>query len=340
MSSSKTALVRLSEVVVRRAEELGVDRARLLAEAQVTESELADPDARIQSRKVLAIWRAVLDAIPDPDLGIELAERFELRDAGLVGYLMLHSPTLGEALSRLKRFFQILDESLPGTVQADGDRVEYALDPLPEQLGWMERAADYDLGAVLSAVRELTGVDIEPLEVHLHYRKPDRDLKRLHDLFRAPIHYDQAKLKLVFSRRSLDLPVAGAEAELGRYLESQAETVLGNLAPEGSMAERAERALWAGMKEGLLALEDVASTLAVSPRTLQRRLREEGLSFVEVRDAFREQMALTLLEGQDLAVYEVAFLLGYSEPSSFYRAFRRWVGTTPQEFRAEAHAGS
>ncbi len=101
-----------------------------------------------------------------------------------------------------------------------------------------------------------------------------------------------------------------------------------------------ERALWAEVKEGRPSLQNVASTLAMSPRTLQRRLNDEGTSFSEILEAFRQQMATVLLEDDKLAVYEIAFLLGYSEPSTFHRAFRRWTDRSPREFRSSSSGDS
>lgn len=285
-------------------------------------------------RKNLELWRFILDSLADPDLGIRFGSALGVRDAGLVGYTMLHSATLLEAMQRLFRFGRILEEGDPPQLHLGPDRAEYGWRAYPEQEVLLQRMIDYELASLVGVAREITGVDIEPLEIRYPHAERPTDLKAHRRYFRCTLSFGQPFVGVVFRRRDLDLPVREADKELGSYLERYAEEVLDALAPGGSLADRVERAMWAEMKEGQLTLQGIASALAVSPRTLQRRLQEEGTSFAELRDRFRREMAVVILRDRRLAIYEVAYLLGYSEPSTFYRAFRRWMGTSPHEFRA------
>ena len=334
VSALNTAVVRLPLFVLRQAEAAALDRAELLRAADLSEEDLADPDARILVRKNLDLWKFILDSLPDPDLGIRFGSELRIRDAGLVGYTMLHSTTLLEALERLFRFGRILEEADPAELRLGSDRAEYGWRAYPQQEVLLQRMIDYELAALVGVVREITGVDVEPLEIRLPHAQRPSDLAAHRRYFRCPISFDQPTVGVVFRRRDLDLPVREADTELGSYLERYAEEVLESLAPGGSLADRVERAMWTEMKQGRLTLAGIASALAVSPRTLQRRLKEEGTSFAEIRDRFRRDMAVVILRDRRLAIYEVAYLLGYSEPSTFYRAFRRWMGTSPHEYRA------
>jgi AraC-like DNA-binding protein len=132
------------------------------------------------------------------------------------------------------------------------------------------------------------------------------------------------------------VPVTNADERLCRYLDQLAAEALDALGPEGSFVDRVRRAIWSDLSGGHPCLAQTASTLGVSTRTLQRRLREEGTTFAALLDVFRREMSTRLLRDKSLAVYEVAFLLGYSDPSAFYRAFRRWQGASPYEFRTAA----
>lgn len=332
MPGSRTALVRLAAFVLREAERLGAERSELLERSGLSEEDLRDPDKRIQVRKDLRLWRAILDLLPQPDLGIRLTERLEVRDVGLVGYLMLNSPVLGEALEQLMRFSHILDETYPPALQKSGKVATYSSDPVSPPVPGTERLADWELAAVLTLVRRLVGQPLAPLEVRFPYARP-AELAAHRRFFRAPLTFDHPRLEIVFPRAHLKLPVIGADPELGRYLERHAESIVDSLTPEGSIPEKVERALWAGMKDGCTSLADVSSSLAMSQRSLQRGLRREGTTFAEQRDAFRRELAISLLREQEVAICEVAFLLGYSEPSAFYRAFRRWTDSSPREFR-------
>ena len=336
MPHTGTALARFPLLLLDQAEVYGLDRRKLLREADLDRRELRDPDSRIQARKTIHLWRAIFRELDRSDLGIRFGERISVRQIGLVGYTMLHSPTLGEALRRLVRFGAIIDETYPPSLEVSRDRAEYSLEPLPEQRVTLARLADFDNTAHLTVMRELTGIDLVPLEAHFPYLEPPSDLSAHRDFFRCELKFDQPMIKLVYKREHLDLPVREADVALGGYLEELAETILEALAPAGTLAETVERELWSGLKDGRPSLERVASALHTSPRTLQRKLRREGTSFAELLDDFRHRMATALLEDEQLAVYEIAYLLGYSEPSTFYRAFKRWTDRSPREYRSSA----
>lgn len=335
MPHASTVLARFPIFALERAEQLGLDREEIMRGANLDPSELRDPDSRISQRKIMAIWRQILKAFPEPNLGVRLGAQLQVRDVGLVGYLMLHSATLGVALERLTRFGRILDDAYPFSLEIRGDRVIYSVEALAEERLLLHRVADLNVAAFVAVVREITQMEIDPVEIHLPYPGPPSDLSAHRAYFRCELKFDREASGIVLRQQHLALPVVAADEQLGRYLESYAEEAIHTLAPEGGFTERVERALWAGMKEGELSMGPVASSMAMSPRTLQRRLREKGTSFAKLRDSMRREMAVTLLEKRDLAVYEVALLLGYSEPNTFYRAFRRWNGSSPLQYRAQ-----
>ncbi len=109
---------------------------------------------------------------------------------------------------------------------------------------------------------------------------------------------------------------------------------------QDSLVLKVRQALWSELSGGKPTIGKIADVLGLSVRTLQRRLHEDGTSFANVLEDFRRDMSVRLLRDRGLAVYEVAFLLGYSEPSTFFRAFRRWVGMAPQEFRKSLDAST
>lgn len=339
MSSHVTSLARFPAFLLRQAADLDLDPERLVAEAGLTPRDLEDPDGRIQARKNIQLWRVVLESVDDPDLGIRLGSALRVRDIGLVGYTMMHSVRLGDALGRLARFGRILADDFPPQLRTTGDRAEFSIEPLPEQRVSMNRLADFDLAATLSVLRQITEIEIVPIEVHFPYRQAAEGTRARREFFGGRLRFDQPWIRLVLTRKSLELPIQSADDALGRYLDQLAEQVLESLAPGGSLAEKVDKALWMQIKDGRPQLESVAAALAMSPRSLQRRLREEGTSFVGLLDEFRHRFSLLLLEDRELAVYEVAYLLGYSEPSTFYRAFRRWTESSPQEYRAAVAKG-
>ena len=335
MPSPKTILVRAPLFILRRAADLGLDRATMLRAAELDERALVDPDGRIPIRRHLDLWRFLVDQLDDRDFGLRIGRSLELADVGLVGYLMLNSETVGEALDRLSRFGSIIDETDQLLVRRAGRHYAIGWEPIPEQLGDLRPMADLDVAALHTVLEELSGRTVVPLEVRLPYAERPQDDRPWRALFRCDITFGAPRTELVVERRVLAYDVATGDRALGDYLEQYAEQVLAELGQGDSISERVRRRLWAGMKGGIVDIETVSSALAMSPRTLQRRLRAERSSFTEIRDDLRHELATRLLPDRRLAIYEVAHLLGYSEPSTFHRAFRRWEGVAPREYRSQ-----
>jgi len=328
-----TGLARIPLLMLERTADLGLDRDELATAAGFGD-ELRDPDARVPVTKIWNLWRILIDRTSDPILGLHLAMGLRIRQFGLVGYAMFNSRTVLDALRRLTRYSRILSEALELSLSADAERVDIVV-ARSARLDALVHPVDARLAGLLAATRALAGVEIAPLEVRFPYRRPRRvsDHRRY---FRCELRFESAASGIAFRRQDVDRAVSSADETLVGYLDHYAESVLESLAHHGSHADRVRKAIWSHLADGPPAVQQAAATLGVSVRTLQRRLSLEGTSFAEVLDDFRKETAVSLLRDRSLAVYEVAFLLGYSDPSTFYRAFRRWEGIPPHEFRKRA----
>ncbi len=326
-----TGLARLPLLLLGSAEALGLDHDELIEAAGLSDHDLQDPDARVPIVKQWNLWRAVIDRVDDVALGLHLAERVEPKDLGVVGYSMAYSRDLRQALDRFVRYCRVISEAIQAGLSIGSERTRMTVEHSP-QFDAMRHPVDTRLAVLVLAVRTMTGQPVNPVEVHFSYDVPEQTLEHRR-LFNAPLKFGQPKAMLVFRNEDLDLPIVAADETLSGYLDRLAGELLGKLTATGSFTERIRRAIWSELHGQPPSLSVVASIVGVSPRTLQRRLREEQTSFAAVLDEFRREMAMQLLQDRSLAIYEVAFLLGYSEPSTFYRAFRRWRGASPDEFR-------
>jgi AraC-like DNA-binding protein len=313
------------------AEERGLDRDEVMAATGITEANISDPDSRVPLIKTWNLWRVLIDRLPDELLGLHVGASVEVREFGLVGYVMYYSPTLADALHRLARYSHIVSEAA---------QFDFKMD---ERHGWLtfdnslrfvelRHPVDAAMAMIVRAARDLTETDVVPVEARFPFSSP-AELYEYKKFFRAPLEFDRPRSVVILEKEDLARPVKAADETLGKYLDTLAEDVLNNLAEKGTFSDRVRRAVWTELSHGPPNLKSTASALGVSVRTLQRRLREEKTSFVEVVETMRRTLALKLLRDPNLAVYEVAFLLGYSEPSTFYRAFRRWEATSPHEYR-------
>ncbi len=330
----ETALLRGPRFLIDQAVKDGADRAELLAEAGLRPQDIADPDARIPVSRFADLWRAIVSRFPDRDLGVRYGASFHVRRAGLLGFLLLSSADLRAGIERLVRFGSILNESV---------RPEIAIGLRGLTLSWLQdplfrsrpQVADWMLAALLTCLRQASQTELAPREVWFPYPAAPRSISAAHrDHFGRSLRFGTERTGFVLSAEQAALPVIGTDTEIGIYLERHAEEVLAKLTIGNGLEERVRQRIWQDLRQGRPTIDGVASGLGMSGRSLQRRLRAEGTSFAEVRDAILRHLANSLLRDRSLAIHEIAVLLGYSEPSSFYRAFRRWAKTSPVDFRA------
>jgi AraC-like DNA-binding protein len=326
-----TAITRVPILLLEQARGLGVDRRTLMTAAGLTPGDLKDPDGRVPSSKVWKLWQALIREVPDIALGLKLGDHPESPTRyGLVGYTLFYSRIVRQALHRLARYSRIIAETVQITVENRGGRSRILLESDP-QFELLRHPIDARLANILSAVRNLSRKPLAPLEVEVPYRKlADTSFHRR--FFNAPIRFDRPKAALWFRPADLELPVVQADDTLAGYLDRLAEEKLRELGA-GTLSERLGRALWSELSGGLPPLRRVSELLGMSQRSLQRHLREEGKSFRTALEEFRREMSTHLMDQRKLAVSEVAFLLGYADPSSFHRAFRRWHRKSPRAYR-------
>ncbi len=331
MLTSETGRAEAIRRLVDEGEALGIPRAELLDAAQVEASALDDPDGRVPVSKYWDLWRFIAGEVPDPDLGLKLGQQVQVRDTGIVGYAMLHSSTLGGGLERLARYGKIFTQRADLSLEPAGTQWRF-IQHRPPLYRSLRQVTDGRIAAVLSVCRQITGRDLDPTLVRLPYPRPE-DISVHRQLFRSDLDFGERTWSMDFRARDLALPLIAADETLAGYLDEVAALRLEELPQDESFTDRVRRIVWAHLSEGQPSVARVASELAVSGRTLQRRLREEGHSFAELVETLRKQKAEALLKDKHLAIYEVGYLLGYSDATAFYRAFRRWYGKSPREYR-------
>jgi AraC-like DNA-binding protein len=315
----------------------GIRRDILLDAAGVTDEVFRSPDARLPLAAEIALWQTLARHVPAPEFGVRAGAAHRLRTMGLVGYVARFSGTLRGALRRLQRYGRVFTEAVEFELQ-EGRREVVLVKAQPALGPGQALAESYRLAAVLTASRELSGVDVVPAEVSFTYAEPPTTTPyRQH--FRCALHFGARTGRVVFRRSDLELAVVGADEALAGYLSNYAEQVLASLVHGETMRHRVRAAIWSLLGDGPPSLRQVAGALRTPPRTLQRRLAAERTSLQREIEEIRKTMAIAVLRDHSMLIEDVAFLLGYTEPSTFFRAFKRWTGTTPRHFRNASKPG-
>jgi AraC-like DNA-binding protein len=333
--STETVLARVVSHLLARAEQEGLNRAGLVEAAGLAGVDLSHPDSRVPLSAEVALWQLMAKATSDAGFGVRTGASFRARNAGLLGYAMYYSSTLGAALRRLARYSRIVTEAVQFDLETlDPQHLVVSQGHSILGLG-LPYAVDSRLATVVAACREITRVEIVPLEVAFTYPQPPSTVEHRR-FFRCPLRFGQPVSKVVLQERDLTLPLSHADEVLAGYLGEYAEQVLRTLVGGASVRERVRSAIWAQLSEGRPTLPRVAAALEMSPRTLQRHLAQEGTSLQAEREHIRKAMATASLRNRGTPIEEVAFILGYTEPSTFYRSFKRWTGKTPHQYRTMA----
>lgn len=333
MLNGMTQLARTPLLLLDYAARLGMDRNALMDVAGLSKKDLADPDSRIRTASMLKLWRAVIDRQDDPALGIHIGSTIKASDLGLVGYALYHARDLHNAIRSLVRYGRIISEAVQFKLEEHDEHAVLIWQSHPS-LAALRHPAECGIAIVVSVAREITGADLQPLQVDLPGPRPEL-LADYRAAFRCPVLFDRPVGSVTFSLQQLELPTIASDVTLAGYLGELAAIKVKSLAERDANTISAVRhVLWSLLPAGRADLWRTAAEMDISPRTLQRRLGEEGSSFSRVLDELRSDLANELLSDSKLAVSEVAFLLGYSEPSAFQRAFRRWYDDSPRRFRS------
>lgn len=322
--------------LVDHLEHRGVAPQRLLAGVQLEPSILDQREARIAASVYVDLLELGLALSGDADLGLHLGEAVRPGHFGVLGYLLMSCATLGDALHRQARYAELVG-SLGRVELADEPPragyeplVRHSWEPLlPRQ---QRQLAEETLACWLRFGHWISGLEQAPLEVRFRHPAP-ADTTEHRRIFRCPVLFGQADNALVFPRRLLALPLGQADSQIQRTLDAYAGRLLESIRRGEGVLERARQCLAERLPDQAVDLEALAGELALSPRTLQRRLRDSGLSFSRLVDETRQQLVLHHLRDPALELADVASLVGFSETGSLARAFRRWTGQSLGQYR-------
>jgi AraC-like DNA-binding protein len=318
------------------AQSLGADGARALRQADIAPATLDDPDARVVLAAHDRLWWHLSSQLGREQLEFAAGARFAPEALGIAGHVVSSCADAGEAMVAFARYRSLIggDQIVPRLIVTN-EYIELRYAPLDPAFADQAHSGESGLLSMLMAVRSLGGVRCDPLEIWFQHRRPP-SLARYAEYFSCPTYFAKPYRRLRLPRAVGELKLVRGNQALRHYLARHADALLQQLVPERSVADRVREQLVASLARAEQHEDLIARRIGLSARTLQRHLRHEGVSFVQLLDEVRHRLALRYLDDRAIAVAEIAFLLGYAEPSAFFRAFRRWTGTTPRALRRVA----
>jgi AraC-like DNA-binding protein len=294
---------------------------------------LLQAGARIPVVQAWAMWDELARVTQDMNIGLKLGHYTLLNSLGVVGYMMMNAPTLGDALAILTQYERLLADVERFVVRQGGDSVQLAI--ASSELGWhpAERyVVDYVMSAIKCVFNALVGREMMLIrEIGFHYAAPPDypELATHRDILgNVAFQFGGAETYCVIDRHMLALPVIGANPHFFNVFEQQGKTLLAQ-SLGNRVRDRVRQILSVSLYGHLPTVKEIANRLMMSPRSLQYQLKREGTSFTQLLNEVRQEMAVKLLAQPQLNKSEVAYLLGFSDLSTFSRALKRWQARSP-----------
>lgn len=329
LSASKLGL--LFEFLEKR----GIVGREFCARIGIDPALLEHPDNRIPLDVLERIFAQAYEATRDCHFGLHFGAQIEKGPSNILNYMMMNCGTIEEALKTYCSFEAIQDDISQTDYRCEGGLCSVASLVRDGSSLFKVQYLESKFTSMVHYAKRLTGRDLSLCKVHFTHT-PDWDTAEYERIFRCPVRFGREQNLIILPCSDLKIRIRDPNRELREIFEKHAREMLKKLFHADSYAVRVGRIIVQDIPGSIPRIEEVASRLGMSVRTLQLKLKEEGSSYRAILDSVRMDMAMNLLRDQSMAITEIAFLLGFSEPSVFHRTFKKWTKTTPRMFRSSA----
>jgi AraC-like DNA-binding protein len=298
---------------------------------------LSAPDGLMPSAQFTRALEEAARLTGDDCFGLHLGEQYHPKNAGPLAYVVLNSPTMAVAFANIARYLCVHNEAAEVSFERDGRwaYLRYKLDVPVEQ---SRQHAEFTAAVGLGLIRLMVGSEWSPVEVQFAHKAPVSTAEHTR-VFAAPVRFGCGTNVFVMESDLSDRHIPGADRRLYPIIVRYLDRILEAMPRADGLVVSVRKCIGESMRQGDPTLLQVAERLCVSPRTLQRQLRECGVDFKHLVEDTRRQFSVQYLDDDRNTLTDVAFLLGYSEASAFNRAFKRWTGSTPSRYRCRSTTG-
>ena len=311
-------------------ESLGTDPAPLYRKAGIDPGLLSNPNARISVSKVDRLWEQAMDVIDDPCFAIDMAGFWHPSQTGALGYAWLASSTLRGAFKRAERYIHVVTEDLDLELSDTPAGLKIVID-LEGSVFTLPQHHELVLIILMHMCRFNFGDELVATQVLVAHPEPECSQK-MFDYFRSDIEFDAAQTSLTIARADADLPLPSANKQIALMHDEMLMKYLIEI-KQGDIVQQVKSIILENLPDGTVTDKLVASKLNLSERSLQRRLKEHQTTFRFLLESVREMVAKQYIKNPMNRMSDIAFLLGFSEQSAFSRAFKKWTGKSPVEYR-------
>jgi AraC-like DNA-binding protein len=310
---------------------LNVDIDSFLRSMGVDPESVKSPDAYIPIDTYLMIQDGAAEYVNDPYFGLHMGEFAEAGSWSILGYMMMNCKTMGEAFEKSGKYSRIIGNMIEGRAELKFKKVRIVLFTPPHAPKMSRHCYESTLSSSVRMMRLLSGVHINPLEVTFIYPKPESTAE-YERVFCCPVKFGQKDNSMTLDWSIGNMPIRMANSALLEHFEKYAQDFLAQMERDDEHTRAVTKIILSRLDDETLSIQKVAKEMAVSVRTLQNHLEAEGVVFSDLLRDIREKLAKRYLR-ENYSVEQITYLLGFSEPSVFRKAFKKWSGVTPREYR-------
>jgi AraC-like DNA-binding protein len=307
-----------------------------LASAGIELADLGNPEARVPHTAVVRALEEAVRVFDDATLGLRAGQLADHGDYDVLEYAARSAPSFGDAMAVMARYMRIMHEAIDATISVEGPHAIWRV-RVTDGVRQPPAINDNIVSAAIAFSRRNVSVYVPPVEVHLIHPKPSY-ADEYERILETTARFGMPSNAVVMRKERLEVPMLRANSDLSAAFEAQARRVLESMKQKEDIVARVREEAASELRTGPANMKKTARRLGFGVATLRRKLENEGTTFSAIVDDLRRELAEEHLGHGDLSISEIAFLLGFSDVRAFGRAFRRWTGSSPSEFRAKRAA--
>ncbi|WP_319225079.1 AraC family transcriptional regulator [Moritella sp.] len=322
------ALLRIAYEAMK---ELEIDVLEVLSRCNISEDVLNDKDLRTPNHAQPHFWQVLEDISQDPNIGISLGERMPVFTGQVLQYLFLSSPTFGSGWERATKYIRLISDAASVSISTDANvaRLSVNLDGVTEDAN--RHLNDSLVIGAFKFCQYVTEGEFKATKIAFAHPSP-KDITAYSNAFTCPIEFSAADNYIYFDANLLERPSSHAEPELFALHDQLASRKVAKLELQ-DLVYKVRTVIAQQLESGVVTLESIATELDMKPRMLRAKLAEIDYNFNQILADFRCELSKKLLANTNESIDQIVYLTGFSEPSTFYRAFKRWMQVTPIEYR-------
>ncbi|MGW8194542.1 MAG: AraC family transcriptional regulator [Desulforhopalus sp.] len=314
-------------------EDYGQNPHEIFAKAKLDPALMYQHGARYPLDNIANLWLEMARVIKDPCFGLAVARAWHPTYFGVLGYALLMSTSLRTTLERLIRFHRVISDARFGSLTENLKSGTVVFDLIyRDEAPYSPSREDAAMAWIMSVLQVNFQRPLSPVSIHFTHSRPPVCVGKYYELFQSPIHFDAPFACLELSIKDADRLLPSGNKEMAEWKEEVMTQYL-TARDRGSLTDRVKKIIVEHLPSGDATVETIAAELYLSTRKLQRLLREEGTTFLALLNETREHIARQYIKDKKMDLTEIAFLLGFSEQSTFSRSFKRWTGTSPSIYR-------